>query len=209
MLGGPPSIAVVSTSGRASQERAAKRRRIEALAEQQRGVLSRRQLYDAGVTRAEVRANVRAGRWRRVGNHVIAVHRASLSQGALHAAALLEAGPRAHLDGASSLIDAGLRGFEAGRIRVSVPRGTRMRRRRRGWFDIRETRRFDPAEVIDDPLPRSKNPVAAVRGALWAKSERQAALLLSMTVQQKFVEPDELGKAMLAIRRDKRRACTP
>ena len=43
-------------------------------------------------------------------------------------AAVFEAGPRAFLDGASALEAAGLQRFASTRIRVSVPRGARVRR---------------------------------------------------------------------------------
>jgi very-short-patch-repair endonuclease len=47
--------------------------------------------------------------------------------------------------------------------------------------------------------------VAAVRGALWAISDKQASLLLTMVVQQGIASPIELGHELLRIRRDKRR----
>ena len=64
--------------------------------------MSRRQLYERGVTRGEVRANLRAGRWRKVGRQSIAVHCGPLPQSAVHRAAVNEAGPRAYLDGGSA-----------------------------------------------------------------------------------------------------------
>lgn len=48
--------------------------------------------------------------------------------------------------------------------------------------------------------------VAAVRGALWAVSDRQATLLLTMTVQQGIVPAEDIGIELLRIRRDKRRS---
>lgn len=163
------------------------------------------QLYAAGVTRAEVRAHVRADRWRRVGSQSVCIHRGPLTQQASHWAAVFEAGPRAHLDGGSALIAAGLRGFTMPAIRVSVPRGARVRRVK--GLDIRQTRRWDAADVEDIGAgpPRSPVPVAAVRHALWARSDREAALALTMVVQQELTTAEELGRAMLRVRRDRRR----
>ncbi|PUA81733.1 hypothetical protein C7S10_06600 [Nocardioides currus] len=48
--------------------------------------------------------------------------------------------------------------------------------------------------------------VAAVRAALWAVSDKQAALVVTMTVQQGLSTADRIGEALLAVRRDKRRA---
>jgi very-short-patch-repair endonuclease len=169
----------------------------------QGGVLSRRQLYSYGVTRSQVRAHVAAQRWQRVGSQSLCLHTGPISQRGLLWAAVLEAGPRAHLDGASSLIAAGLANFTTERIRVSVPRGVRPRRAR--GVDIRQTRRFDVADLAEGRLPRTNNAVAATRAAMWARTDREAALILTMTVQQRLADADQLGRAMLKVRRDRRR----
>jgi very-short-patch-repair endonuclease len=44
-----------------------------------------------------------------------------------------------------------------------------------------------------------------VRGSLWAASDRQAALVLVMTVQQGLATPEQLGSEALRIKRDRRR----
>jgi very-short-patch-repair endonuclease len=167
-------------------------------------VVSRRQVYDAGLTRAEVRANLRAGRWQRTGRQTIAVHTGQLTAGARRWVAVLEAGPRACLDGASSLEAAGLKGYEVSRIRVSVPRGALVPRV--PGADVRQTRRLVEADVVGAGIRRTRNEVAAVRGALWAVSDKQAALLLTMTVQQGLAPAERIGEEMLRIRRDRRRA---
>lgn len=171
----------------------------------QAGVISRRQLYALGVTRGEVRAHIRARRWRAVGRHAVAVHCGPLPPEAQWWGALVEGGPRAFLDGASALVVAGLQGFTPTTIRVSVPKGSRIQRRRRQGIDLRETRRWRADDVLDSGIPRSRPAVAAVRGALWAQSDRQAALLLTMTVPQGLCRVEEIAQEMLRIRRDRRR----
>jgi very-short-patch-repair endonuclease len=47
--------------------------------------------------------------------------------------------------------------------------------------------------------------VAAIRAALWARSDKQAALLLTMVVQQGLTTPGKLGVEMLRVKRDRRR----
>lgn len=118
--------------------------------------------------------------------------------------ALFEAGPRAYLDAGSSLRMAGLTGYDVRAIRVSVPRGAKIWRA--SGVDIRQTRRFTPDDVVLEPMPRSRNAVAAVRAALWARSNKEAALVLSMCVQQRLTTAEELAEAMLSVRRDKRRS---
>jgi very-short-patch-repair endonuclease len=181
------------------------RRRVSELADEQAGIVSRRQLKQLGVQRWQVRAEVNAGRWALVGRQAICVHCGPLSDEAMRWVAVLEAGPRAFLDGASALAAAGLTGFVTPSIRVSVPRGARIYRRVDG-VDIRQTRRWQSDDLAAGKLPRSRPAVAAVRGALWARSDRQAALLLTMVVQQGLATAQMLAEELLRIKRDKRRA---
>jgi hypothetical protein len=48
-----------------------RRRQAEDLASDQGGVVSRRALYAAGITRAELRANLAARRWQRIGSQSV------------------------------------------------------------------------------------------------------------------------------------------
>ena len=110
------------------------------------------------------------------------------------------------IDGESSLVLAGLERFTVDKIRVSVPRGARIRHRG-SRLNIRQTRRLAPTDRAPGPgVPRTRNPVAAIRAALWARSDRQATLVLTMAVQQGIATPGEIGVELLRIRRDSRRA---
>lgn len=184
--------------------RAKRWRPVFALADEQGGVLSRKQLYRLGVTRSEIRAHMRARRWQVVTDQVIALHSGELSELGHQWAAVVHGGPRAMLDGASSLIASGLQRYTVDRIRVSVPKGARARRRT-AHYDIRETRRLKPKDRAPAGVPRTRVPVAAVRAALWAVSDKQAAYVLTQVVQQGLSRPEDLGRALLTVRRDKRR----
>jgi very-short-patch-repair endonuclease len=173
------------------------------LAAAQGGVVSRRQLYAAGVTRWEIRGQVKAGRWQLVGDQSVCLHNGPIQEHGHWWAAVFQGGPRACLDGASALVAGGLERYAVDRIRVSVPRGSRVRRNRR--YDIRQTRRWDPGDVATTGIRRTKPAVAAVRGAIWAKSDKQAAYLLTLAVQQGCVAVEALAHEVLRIRRDKRR----
>ena len=176
---------------------------VRRLAAAQGGVVSRRQLYALGMTRGEVRAQVRARRWQRVWSRSICLHTGQVSDAGRWWAATFEGGDRAVLDGASSLIASGLTGFDCRTIRVSVPRGVRAVRA--SGLDVRRTRRWRADDLAPSGVPRTCVEVAAVRGALWAVSDRQAALLVTMTVQQGLTAADRIGLALLDVRRDKRR----
>ena len=52
---------------------------VRALADQQGGVVSRRQLYAAGLTRWQIR-DERAGRWQRVGDQSVCLHNSPIAE---------------------------------------------------------------------------------------------------------------------------------
>ena len=168
-------------------------------------MVSRTQLYGLGFTRGEVRNHVRARRWRVLGSHCVVLHTGPLTDTARYWAAVLEGGPRAVIDGVSALLLSGLRHYSTDEIRVSVPRGARIRHR--GTVaNIRQTRRWAADDTVRDGVPRTPPAVAAVRAALWARSNRQAELVMIMSVQQRLTSAEELAAEMLRIRRDKRRS---
>lgn len=165
---------------------------------------SRRQLYAVGVTRWEIRGHVRAHRWQLIGDQSVCLHNGPVARrGHLHAA-VFQGGPRAYLDGASALEAAGLERFDWPRIRVTVPRGTRVRRSR--LYDIRQSRRWQADDIAGSSLPRSRPEIGAVRGALWAVSDRQACLVVTMVVQQGIASAEAVARELLRVRRDRRRA---
>jgi very-short-patch-repair endonuclease len=173
------------------------------LAKSQGGVLHRRQLYDAGFTRSQVKAELRARRWRAWGRQTIAVHTGVLDTTATGFRAVFETGADAALDGVSALLAAGLEHFSSEIVHVSVSKSSTYRKPSR--VRVHETRRRRPEDVLATNPPRVKIPEAAIRGALWAVSARQAAYILILVAQQGLATPAELQVAFAAIRRDRRR----
>lgn len=165
--------------------------------------MSRDQLRAAQVTEAELVAHLRASRWRAVHSQSIAVHTGPLPQRGHHWAAVFEAGGRGCLDGVSALIAGGLEHFTEDVIRVSVPRGVLARRA--DGVEIRQTRRLAAGDLAPSGIPRTRPEVAGVRAALWARSDKQATLLLTMVVQQRLTAAERLGAQAIAVRRDGRR----
>lgn len=185
---------------RSAHSRQRRRRSIERLAAAQDGVVSRRQLYAAGMSRGEVLAELRALRWQSVGRHVVCTTTGPLTEAMQLRAAQLSGGPRAMLDGATALIAGGLSGFSTDVHRVSVPRGARVFRQQ--GIDVRQTRRWSAEDrAAGSGVPRTRPAVAAVRAAIWAVSDRQAALLLTMTVQQGLARAEDIALEVLRIRR--------
>lgn len=187
---------------RPSDLRVARRRMVASLAADQVGVLSRRQLYALGMTRSEVRCEVRAGRWRRHGRQSICVHTGDLSEPATWWCAVFEVGSKAVLDGVTALRAAGMTGYEDG-VHVAAPKSARPRRPR--GVEVHETRRWNGEDVLWSGIPRVRPAVAAVHAALWARSDRQAALILAMTAQQGLALPASMADALSSVRRHRRR----
>lgn len=166
-------------------------------------MLSRRQLYALGITRYEIRGQVRAHRWRLIGDQSVCLHNAEISDVGHQWAAVFQGGPRACLDGASALVAGGLERYTLEQHRVSVPRGARVRRSK--LYDIRQTRRWAPADLAPSGIPRTRPDVAGIRAALWAASDRQAVYVLTLVVQQGLATAEQLGQQALRVKRDRRR----
>jgi very-short-patch-repair endonuclease len=181
----------------------ARRVRVMRLAVQQGGVVSRRQLYAADVTRGEIRNEVRVGRWQLIGDQSVCLHNSETSQAGHLWAAVFQGGPRACLDGEAALVAGGLQRYTVETIRVSVPRGARIRRTT--LYEIRQTRRWCADDIVTNGVRRVRIPTAAIRAALWARSDKQAAYVLTLVVQQGLAIPEQLGAELLRVRRDKRR----
>ncbi len=176
---------------------------VEELARTQGGVVSRAQAYALGLTRGQARAQVAARRWQRVWSRSLCVYTGPVPADGLAWAAVFEGGDRAMLDGVSALVASGLTNVEPRAVRVSVPRGVKPLRG--AGLDVRRTRRWRSEDRAPAGVPRTRVEVAAVRAALWAHSDRQAALLVTMAVQQRLTTAERVGRALLDVRRDRRR----
>ena len=182
-----------------------RRRRAASLAEPFGGVLSRRLLREAGVHDEMVRREVAADRWRVLGRQTVALHRGGLPELAHRWRGVWEVGARvAAVDGVTALQHAGLTGYVDPAIHVSILHTANVRRH----LDIavhQLGRRVD-GEVVGVGLPRTRPSVAAVRAAHWSTSDRQAALVLAMSVQQRLCTGRQLLEAADAVRGRTRRA---
>lgn len=185
--------------------RALRRRRrasAEQLAGEQEGILSRRQLYALGVTRWQVRAQVDAGRRCRTGRQTVSTTTGPLTERARWWVAVLEVGPRAALDGVTALLAAGLTTIIGSTIHVIAP--TSSCPWRPPGTTVHESRRFCEGDIVGEGIRRVRPAVAAVHAALWAVSDRQAALFLIAPVQQRLV-PAREAEALAVVRRHRRR----
>ncbi|MDF8263348.1 hypothetical protein [Luteipulveratus flavus] len=174
------------------------------LAESQGWVASRTQLTALGVTRWMVRDRLAKGAWVRWGVHTVGLRRGDLSGLGRLWRAVWESGRVSALDGVSALVVAGLTGFDVPEVHVSVPHGRAPRQVDGVRRHVVALRR--PGELLGGGLPRTTTAVAVIRGAQWASSDRQAALLLVMSAQQRLLPLARMQDTLDTWRPHRRRA---
>ncbi len=173
---------------------ATRRRRAVALAAEHDGVLSRAVLRGMGVDRGMVAREVAAERWRRHGLQTVAVHTAPLGAEAARWRAVWEVGVKvAALDGVTALLHAGMTGFDDSRVHVSVKHTVEVEPVED--VVVHKVIRRVTNELVTAGVPRVRPAIAAVRAAHWAVSDRQAALLLALPVQQRLCTGEQLVAA--------------
>lgn len=102
-----------------------------------------------------------------------------------------ESGSGARLDGVSALLADGLKGFSADAIDVTVPAPNHAH----PMAGVRLHRPRTAPATVSAGIPRVRPEDATIRGALWTRSERQAALIICLAVQQRLVDPHRLMAA--------------
>ena len=195
-------------------DRARRRTVVRALAEQQAGLVARSQALALGITPSHLRAEIEAERWLPAGRHSLVVRAPQPSDQADWWLAVLECapqaargrGPRAALGGVTALRAAGLDGVAGdGLLHVCAPKSSHPVSTASG-VRLHETRRWSDEDVFASGIPRTRPEIAAVQAALWARTDREAALLLVVPVQQRLTTVEAVADALDRIQRDKRRS---
>lgn len=170
----------------------------------QRGVIADWQAPSVGLNRRRLLSATRDG-WQLVSPHVFADRDEELREDQMRMAGVLEVGPGAALAGCSALVEAGWRGSELGRVDVHSPRG--RRRRARGqpdWLHIHEPR--DEPRIHGFPA-RTTVARAALDASSWARSDREATMILASVVQQRLVAAGALSRELDLQDRRRRSGC--
>jgi very-short-patch-repair endonuclease len=155
------------------------------------GVTSRDALLALGLTHVDVRTEVAAGRWRCHGLQTVALHCGPIGVDARRWQAIWETGAGvAALDGVTALQVAGLRNYVDEEVHVSVIHTASVKHL--PGVRLHKVIRRLPDELSSSGPPRTRPAVAALRAASWAVSDRQAALILLMTVQQRLATPRQM-----------------
>ncbi len=172
------------------------------------GVLSRPLLRDLDVDHRAVAREVAADRWALLGRQTVATHLGALPDQAAWWRAIWETGPgHPALDGVTALQAYGLTGFNEKLLHISVSHGWRP-------LPVEGVRLHHVGRLEGEVRPLRGTPcvrpeIAAVRAAHWALTDRQAALVLVMPVQQGLLDPQRLTAAARTVRARRRRALVP
>jgi hypothetical protein len=174
---------------------------VASAAASQGGVISHQQLDALGISWSVRRAETAAGRWERAGEQCLQV--GPPDHTTLWWRAIFEVGPAAVLDGPTALLAAGLKTITTDVVHVAAPKS----RNPRSYPGVRvhETRRYRAEDVITAGIPRTRPATAAVHAALWARTDREAALFVMAPVQQRLVAVPDLAEAVALVKRDRRR----
>lgn len=154
-----------------------------------------------GIGRADVRTEVAAGRWTTHGIHTVQIGTGPLSAEANRWRSVWESGPGAVLDGASALHAVGLTGYDTDVVHVTVPRANRRHR----VPGVRSRRRRRVGPLAGAGVPRVRPERAALRAAEWARTDREAVLVLCLVVQQRLTSPARLLAAWQDVAVSRRR----
>lgn len=176
------------TAARRRLSRQERTRLAGEIARTQAGVAHRAQLRAVGISRADVRTEAGAGRWTLLGRHTVGIDCREPSGEALWWQALWESGSGAVLDGSAALCAAGLKGFSPWRLDVAIPHANRHHRR----DGVRLHRVAKVPPVAGGGLPRVSVEKAAINAACWARTDREAALVLCLVIQQRLTSPARL-----------------
>lgn len=162
-------------------------RRIQAA---QDGVISGRQLLEAGVTRDTIRWH--AGRhWRVLLPSIYLLSREEPRERQRQIAALLWAGPDSALAGSTAAAAFGIEAVVGdGRIQVVVPRNRNSRER--AFVRVRRTELVDPDVVVRGPLRLSSRARACVDACLETRSDRTREAIIIEAVQKRVATLDAL-----------------
>ncbi len=188
--------------GSSTADRVQRQRIASEVAEAHSGVARCSALTAAGISRDVIRAEIEAERWTRMGRHTVGITSERDRQAALRWRAVWESGSGVVLDGVTSLQAAGLTGWSEDLIHVSVPGNSRLHE----VDGVRAHRLRRVGEVITAGIPLTRPEVAVIRAATWVGTDRQAATLLAMTIQQRLAHPDRVLDVWSRVQRCRRRA---
>jgi len=179
---------------------------LDRLRSRQHDIVTRAQLRAAGVTPSRLKAELAAGRWRRLNDRVVCLHNTALTRRqALWAVVLSTSGPVA-LAGLTVYELFRVTGFPCSTVHVVVPKGARVLPVPGVWVEVHQFRAF-PKDCIRlvDHLPVTYGARAVVDAATFADDVFTATRILVAGVQQLRYSATEFRELLLAAPRARHR----
>ncbi|MGH3509943.1 MAG: hypothetical protein ACRDPI_06895 [Nocardioidaceae bacterium] len=184
-----------------TKERRERFGRIARLADEQCGLVSRRQLRDLGWTASQIDHEIRFGRWTAPTGMVIALQTGPLSVEQRLWLGVLHAGAGAALSHITAAEAAGLRWHRRDDLIHVISHKGDLVPAVPGFFFHQTRRPFRLWVAADERPPRLDLGHAVCLAAERDHSVRRAIGLLAASVQQGLITPEELGAASLQIRK--------
>jgi very-short-patch-repair endonuclease len=182
------------------------------IAEEQNGVLDRRQARAAGLSEDAWQWRLDRGLWRAVLPGVVVCHSGEPTDRQRAWAAVRYAGAGAALSADAALLDLGMRLTAPEVLHVAIPENRIVVAQ--GFaatsapYRVRphRVRRLDELRHPARPLPVVRASSAVLHAAAWAPSDRAAEWRLAAAVQQRVVRVRDVRSALAALPRLRRRA---
>lgn len=162
------------------------------------------QLERSGKTPGQIRGQVEARRWQRIGRAVV-LHNGPLHPDEIPRVALINSGPRSVLTAFSSARVHGLDGWERNWVDVLVPPGARVARPPGVAIRIHYTGDWDAVSTVRAGRVQTLAP-SVIRAAGTLDRPRAACGLLAATVGQRLLRADVLATELRATTRVRHRA---
>lgn len=171
------------------------------LMKRQRLVLATWQAADAGISARVLARRVISGDWRELTPRTVLTFAGEPSSAQLRIAGCLELGPSAVLAGNAAMCEWGWRGSTE-EVDVIVPSASNLSRRRLPlWI---HPRYGDPGESVMYGVPRTSAPRSILNAAAWARTDREASLLILSAAQQGLAGPEGLKREFNRLKRSRR-----
>jgi hypothetical protein len=162
------------------------------IARGQAGLISDRQLREAGVGLRKTAYRIASVRWRRAAPGVVATTTGTLDDDQRLWLGVLHGGPRALVAGVHALARAGLRNWDRDVVVILVPYGGRVPTPLPGYGFVRTRRDLTGLRGVRRGVPTCQVEAAALLFASGEKVERTAQGLLSAVVQQRLTTAEAL-----------------
>jgi hypothetical protein len=167
---------------------------LRQLLRDQHGIATREQLAAAGLSEAEILADLDGRRWQRLNDHVIATHNGPLNRSQAMWAVVLSAPGAVALCAETVYELFGVPGAETEVIHVLIPRGGRPLPVSGVRVKVHETRRFPSPDEVHSlkGLPITSLARATVDAAAWSREVHRAWRMAVAPVQARFLRPEQI-----------------